>query len=163
MYRKQRPKTLENWPNTSSCPALLETSVSTEVICSVMNGPYNCLPMAKAGAAQLWPSATPASATCTLQRKSHLCVAFLGIARTKSQFPHSCFWEHIIWDYINSLQTLECGNWDCGRAIPFLKIFVSNFRCLQCILLNINENHTFPPGPFLYYPWLHRGFFKKPS
>ncbi len=23
---------------------------------------------------------------------------------------------------------LRCGNWDCGRAIPFLEIFVSNFR-----------------------------------
>ncbi len=21
-----------------------------------------------------------------------------------------------------------CGNWDCGRAVPFLGIFVSNFR-----------------------------------
>ncbi len=25
-------------------------------------------------------------------------------------------------------QTHECGNWDCGRAIPFLGIFVSNFQ-----------------------------------
>jgi NADPH:quinone reductase-like Zn-dependent oxidoreductase len=24
-------------------------------------------------------------------------------------------------------QTHECGNWACGRAIPFLGIFVSNF------------------------------------
>ncbi len=27
-----------------------------------------------------------------------------------------------------SPQIHECGNWDCGRAIPFLGIFVSNFR-----------------------------------
>ncbi len=26
----------------------------------------------------------------TLQRKSHLCVPFLGIARPQPQFPHSC-------------------------------------------------------------------------
>ncbi len=32
------------------------------------------------------------------------------------------------WEYINCSQTHECGNWDCGRAIPFLGIFVSNFR-----------------------------------
>ncbi len=32
------------------------------------------------------------------------------------------------WEYINRSQTHECGNWDCGRAIPFLGIFVSNFR-----------------------------------
>ncbi len=31
-------------------------------------------------------------------------------------------------------QTWECGNGDCGRAIPFLGIFVSNFQYwfLQC-------------------------------
>ncbi len=55
MYRKQRPKTLENWSNTSSCPALLENIVPAEMICSVMNGPYNCMPIAKAGAAKLLP------------------------------------------------------------------------------------------------------------
>jgi hypothetical protein len=32
-----------------------------------------------------------------------------------------------LWEYINRSQTHECGNWDCGRAIPFLGIFVSNF------------------------------------
>ncbi len=26
---------------------------------------------------------------CTLQRKSHTCVSFLGISRPQSQFPHS--------------------------------------------------------------------------
>ncbi len=31
------------------------------------------------------------------------------------------------WEYINGTQTHTCGNWDCGRAIPFLGIFVSNF------------------------------------
>jgi hypothetical protein len=39
------------------------------------------------------------------------------------------------WEYINRSQAHECGNWDCGRAIPFLGIFVSNFRyivSLQC-------------------------------
>jgi hypothetical protein len=29
-----------------------------------------------------------------------------------------------------SLTAHECGNWDCGRAIPFQGIFVSNFRYL---------------------------------
>ncbi len=33
-----------------------------------------------------------------------------------------------LWEYINHSQTHECGNWDCGLAIPFLGIFVSNFR-----------------------------------
>jgi hypothetical protein len=28
------------------------------------------------------------------------------------------------WKYINRSWTHECGNWDCGRPIPFLEIFV---------------------------------------
>ncbi len=32
------------------------------------------------------------------------------------------------WEYIIRLQTNECGNWDWGHDIPFLRIFVSNFR-----------------------------------
>ncbi len=32
------------------------------------------------------------------------------------------------WEYIILSQTHECGNWDWGPDIPFLGIFVSNFR-----------------------------------
>ncbi len=32
------------------------------------------------------------------------------------------------WEYIIRTQTHECGNWDWGPDIPFLGIFVSNFR-----------------------------------
>jgi hypothetical protein len=28
----------------------------------------------------------------------------------------------------NHSQTHECGNWDCGHAIPFLRVFVLNFQ-----------------------------------
>ncbi len=31
------------------------------------------------------------------------------------------------WEYINRLQTHECGNWDCGRAIPFLEYLFQIF------------------------------------
>jgi hypothetical protein len=68
-------------------------------------------------------------------------------ARPQSQFPHSCVCERFIL-YIprigpniscsrigrsivgiyNSSQAHECVNVDCSRAIPFLGIFVSNFR-----------------------------------
>ncbi len=36
--------------------------------------------------------------------------------------------------HINRSQTYDCGNWDCGRAIPFLGIFVWIFGIvsLQC-------------------------------
>ncbi len=63
-----------------------------------------------------------------------------GIAQPQSQFPHSCVCKQFIyshdrsaysssgkyvdrsWEYINRSQTHECGNWDCGRATPFLGI-----------------------------------------
>ncbi len=32
----------------------------------------------------------------TLQRKSHLCISFMGIARPQSKFPHSCVCERFI-------------------------------------------------------------------
>ncbi len=32
------------------------------------------------------------------------------------------------WKYLINSQTHECGNWDWGPDIPFLGIFVSNFR-----------------------------------
>jgi hypothetical protein len=31
-------------------------------------------------------------------------------------------YEDRSWEYINRSQTQECGNWDWGRAIPFLGI-----------------------------------------
>ncbi len=31
------------------------------------------------------------------------------------------------WEYINRSQTHECGNWDLGRAIPFLGIHKWDF------------------------------------
>ena len=36
------------------------------------------------------------------------------------------------WEYIIRSQTHECGNWDWGPDIPFLGIFVSNFRHFVC-------------------------------
>ncbi len=82
----------------------------------------------------------------TQDRKLETNIPRTGIARTQSLFPHSCVCERLIyshdrsaysdagkyvnrsWEYINRSQTHECGNWDRGHAIPFLGIFVSNFR-----------------------------------
>ncbi len=78
--------------------------------------------------------------------ETHLCILRKGMARPQSQFAHSCVSERFMyswnrstyfpkaeqtdrsWENINRAQTLECGNWDCDRPIPFLGIFVSNFR-----------------------------------
>jgi hypothetical protein len=77
----------------------------------------------------------------TLQRKSHLCIPFLEIARPQSQCPHACVCERFIcifkgsvhiyscsrigipvpmMGFIYKSQTHESGHWDCGRAIPIL-------------------------------------------
>ena len=32
------------------------------------------------------------------------------------------------WEHMNRSQIHECGNWERGRAVSFLGIFVSNFR-----------------------------------
>ncbi len=37
--------------------------------------------------------------------------------------------------YINRSQTHECGNWDCSRPIPFLRI--SNFEFLVFVLCSV--------------------------
>jgi hypothetical protein len=42
--------------------------------------------------------------------------------------PISCVCDRS-WKYTNRLQTHECGNWDWGRAIPFLGIHKWDFRC----------------------------------
>jgi hypothetical protein len=42
----------------------------------------------------------------------------------------------------NPSQTHECGNWDGGRVIPFLGIFVSNFRyCVFAMCLWVLTKH----------------------
>jgi hypothetical protein len=80
-----------------------------------------------------------------------ICTPRKEIARRQSNFPHSCVCELSICDgpsiflqlqknrqndrgNINRSQKHECSNGECGRAIPFLVIFVSNFRyvSLQC-------------------------------
>jgi hypothetical protein len=83
----------------------------------------------------------------TLQRKSHVCMySFSGNCATSvpcifhihvsvSDFyiprigPHiSCGRvDRSIVEYKNRSQTNECGNRDCGRAIPFLGIFVLDY------------------------------------
>jgi hypothetical protein len=106
-----------------------------------------------------------------LQRKSHLCIPFLGIVRPQFQFPHSCVCDRFICsqdrstyfllqnrqitcENINRSQTHECGNWDCGHAIPFLGIFISkNFRYwffAVCTYHLSGIDNSFPGSGF---PW----------
>jgi hypothetical protein len=58
------------------------------------------------------------------------------------------------WEYINRSQTHKCGNWDRGCVIPFLGIFVSNFR--YCIF-------AVPFIPFIlrHLSYLSAALFKK--
>jgi hypothetical protein len=92
----------------------------------------------------------------SLQRKSHFCISRKETARPQSQFPHPCISVsglHIptigppiflqqnrqtdLWEYINRSPKHECRNWERGRAVSCLGMFVSNFRyrvSLQCVL-----------------------------
>jgi hypothetical protein len=81
-----------------------------------------------------------------LQRNFGLYIPRKGTARPQSQLPHSCVCERFIyshdrstyfpaaecvyrlWEYINRTPKHECRNCDCGRAVPFLEIYVSNFQ-----------------------------------
>jgi hypothetical protein len=50
-----------------------------------------------------------------LQRKSHLCIPFQGIARPQPQFPHSCVCERFIWSQYRSTYFLQQNRQtDCG-------------------------------------------------
>ncbi len=58
---------------------------------------------------------------------------------TVYSYVRSTYFPAVEWadrsrESINRSQKHECGNWNCGRAIPFLGIFVSNFGIvsLQC-------------------------------
>ncbi len=90
----------------------------------------------------------------TLQINFDLRFPRKGIVRLQSQFPPSYVCERSIYshcersiyshvwptyfpaaehadrsgEYINRPQKHEFRSWDCGRAFPFLGIFVSNFR-----------------------------------
>jgi hypothetical protein len=87
-----------------------------------------------------------------LQRNFDLYIPRKGTAQPQSQFPHSCVFERFIFsqdrstyfpaseyadrptEYINLIRKYECRSWDCGSAVLFLKIYVSNLGIvsLQC-------------------------------
>ncbi len=99
----------------------------------------------------------------------HLCVfCFLYIQKRNCapqlQFPHSCVFERFIYipagsvhifsciridrkivGIYKSSQTHKCGNWDWGRTISFLGIFVSNFRyCVFALYVRLCTVYKFP-------------------
>jgi hypothetical protein len=90
-----------------------------------------------------------------------------GIARPQSQFPHSCVCERFIysqdrsayivagkyvdrsWEYIHRSQTRKCGNWDRGRAIPFLGIHKRDSRCsVRTAMPVISAEAQTPSAPY---------------
>jgi hypothetical protein len=88
----------------------------------------------------------PVLCACSTAKNFDLCILIKGTARPQSQFPQSCVcgrfiysherstyfpaaeYVHRSWEYINRTQKHECKKWDYGRAVPFLGIYVSNFR-----------------------------------
>ncbi len=98
-----------------------------------------------------------------LQRNFDLFIIRKGIARPQHQFPRSCVCERSIYSHVRSnfscsrirrpirgiylslttSQKHEFRNWDCSRAVPFLVIFVLNFR--YC---------AFAVWPYMSWPYL---------
>ncbi len=76
-------------------------------------------------------SLSPISTSC-------VCKQFIYSQDRTSYFPAA---EQVdqSWEYINRSQTHEYGNWDCGRAIPFLEIFVSNVRYCFLAVYTVRE------------------------
>ncbi len=90
-----------------------------------------------------------------LQRNFDLCFPRKGTARPQSHFhihvsvsdflysnDRSSYFpaaEYVDrpWEYINRTQKHENRNWDCGRAVPFLEIYVSNFRTVSLQLIRL--------------------------
>ncbi len=79
---------------------------------------------------------------CYTENSKHMYSIFpkKGTARQQSRFLHSCFCVRFIyfpeaeyadwsWENINRSQTHEYGNWDWGRAVPYLGIHKSKFLC----------------------------------
>ncbi len=63
-----------------------------------------------------WPFLTVETEANSLQRKSHLCIPSLGIARPQSQFPYSCVCERFIYSqdrstyFLQQNRQIDCGN-----------------------------------------------------
>ncbi len=89
----------------------------------------------------------------TQYRKFKTNIPRKGTVRLQSQILHSCFCEPFIyssdrsaysaagkyvgrtWENINRSQTHECGNWNRGRANPFLGIHKFKFLCCVYFLV----------------------------
>ncbi len=75
------------------------------------------------------------------------------------------------WEYIINSQTHQCGNWYCGREIPFLEIIVTNFRycvfavywpddCRICCSLCYQPGHCRTCCSLCYHTILRKGIHK---
>jgi hypothetical protein len=58
----------------------------------------------------------------------HVSVSDLYIPRIGPHISCSRIGRSFVGIYKSLTETHECGNWDCGSAIPVLGIFVSNFQ-----------------------------------
>jgi hypothetical protein len=70
-----------------------------------------------------------------------MCLWAIIYSQDRSTYFPAAEYADQSWEYMNRSQTHECGNWDWGRAIPFLGIVVSNFRyCVFAVYVTLQVN-----------------------
>ncbi len=121
-----------------------------------------------------WQCSTSSSTfSCSLQRNFDLCIPRKGnvclspnfhihvsvsdlyIPSIGHLFP-AAEWADRSWEYMNRTQKHECRNWDWGRAVSLLGIFVSNIRYSIFAVFPIVATmlNCFPPSSNpLERPW----------
>ncbi len=80
----------------------------------------------------------------------HVSVSDLYIPRIAPHISSSTIGRSIVGIYKSLTDTHECGNWDWGRAIPFLGIFVFSVLCLCSVKAKIIQACTVPLS---HSPW----------
>jgi hypothetical protein len=84
----------------------------------------------------------------------NMCVRFIHVSVSnlytyshyRSAYSAAGKYVDRFWEYINRSQTQKCGNWDWGRAIPFLGIHKRDFCCsvAQCFMVILIMIHLQP-------------------
>ncbi len=124
-----------------SCPSLSYIKKICEFLIMYTRAPkYIFAPTLQRQNTENWKQIFPEKELSCLSPNFHIHVLYMwAIFIVYSQSAYSATGKYVdgSWEYINRSQKHGCGNWDWGRAIPFLGIHKWDFRC-SAIPLNIS-------------------------